>query len=425
MTAREESLAARDRRTVWHPYTQHGVDDEPLAVESARGALLRLADGREILDAISSWWTCLHGHGRPEIQAAIAHQARTLDHVLFAGATHEPAVAVAEELLRVAPKGLARVFYSDDGSTAVEVALKIAFQSFLHRGESQRTVFVALEGGYHGDTFGAMAAGDPDPFFEPFRPLLFRVARARVDAQSVSDTLDELGDRAAGVIVEPLVQGAGGMRMHTPQFLRDVRALCDRHHVPLIADEVMTGFGRTGALFACEVAGVVPDLMCVAKGLTGGVLPLAATLATEALFEAFLSQDRGRAFFHGHSFTANPIACAAALASLDIVRRENTPTKLAAIGATIEAELRRAIPSSLAVREVRRTGGIVALELDTREKGYLALDALRMRKVAIEHGVLLRPLGNVVYALPPACTTESEARVIARAMVATAAAAVR
>lgn len=423
MSVHEDSLGARDRRTVWHPYTQQAIDGEPLAVESARDATLRLHDGREILDAISSWWTCLHGHGRPEIADAIARQARTLDHVLFAGATHEPAVALAEELVRVAPRGLTRVFYSDDGSTAVEVALKVALQSFAQRGEPQRTVFVALEGGYHGDTFGAMAAGDPDPFFERFRSLLFRVERARVEEGDVARALTELGTRAAGVILEPLVQGAGGMRMHAPQFLRDVRALCDRHRVPFIADEVMTGFGCTGALFACEAAGVVPDLMCVAKGLTGGVLPLAATLATEALFDAFLSPDRSRALFHGHSFTANPIACAAALASLAIVRREDTPRQLDRIGRTIEEELRRSLPASVPAREIRRTGGIVALELDTREKGYLALDPLRMRRVAIEHGVLLRPLGNVVYALPPACTTDAQCRVIARAMAATAEAA--
>lgn len=423
MSTREDPLAARDRRVVWHPYTQQATDDAPLAVAAAHDAVLRLHDGREIVDAISSWWTCLHGHGRAEIADAITQQARTLDHVLFAGATHEPAVALAEALVQVAPRGLTRVFYSDDGSTAVEVALKIALQSFAQRGESERTVFVALEGGYHGDTFGAMAAGDPDPFFELFKPLLFRVARARVDAGSVAGALEQLGRRAAGVIVEPLVQGAGGMRMHAPQFLRDVRELCDRHRVPMIADEVMTGFGRTGRLFACEAADVTPDLMCVAKGLTGGVLPLAATLATDALFEAFLSRDRSRALFHGHSFTANPIACAASLASFAIVRREDTPRKLKAIGRVIEDELRRTVPASIAVREIRRTGGIVALELDTREKGYLALDPLRMRAAAIEHGVLLRPLGNVIYALPPSCTSDAQCRVIASAMIATAVAA--
>jgi len=411
-------LPARDRAVCWHPYTQHETEPDPLAVVAAEGALLRLADGRELIDGISSWWAILHGHGRREIVAAIAEQAARLDHVLFAGATHEGAVRLAEQLVEVTPEGLERVFYSDDGSTAVEVALKMIVQRWVHAGEGERRVFVAFEGGYHGDTFGAMAVGDPDPFFRPFEPLLFEARRVALDAGALDADLAALGERAAGVLIEPLVQGAAGMRMHSEELLRAVRSACDRHGVPLIADEVMTGFGRTGSLFACERAGVSPDLLCLGKGLTGGTFPLSATLASEETYAAFLADDRARAFFHGHTFTAHPIGCAAALASFEIVRAEDTPARLDRLGARIEASLAD-LQSHPAVAELRRTGGIVALELALPEGergGYLANLAPRLRRGAIERGVLLRPLGNVLYALPPACTTDTQADQIAGVM---------
>lgn len=410
------SLVARDRRVAWHPYTQAGLERDPLPVASARGATLVLDDGREVVDAISSWWTCLHGHGDPRIVAAIAEQAARLDHVLFAGATHEPAVRLAEELVRLAPRGLTRVFYSDDGSTAVEVALKIAWQSWIARGERQRTAFVAFDGGYHGDTFGAMSVGDPDPFFAPFTPLLFHVERIAPRSGALEAKLAELGDRACAVIGEPLVQGAGGMRMHSAALVREVRAACDAHGVPWIADEVMTGFGRTGKLFACEHAGVAPDLLCLAKGLTGGTLPLSATLASEALFEAFVSNDRSKAFFHGHSFTASPIGCAAALASLAIVREERTPDALDRIGARIHARLSERLHGAAHASDLRRVGGIVAFDLAAGDAGYLSNLALRLRAAALERGVLLRPLGNVVYAMPPSCTSDAQCDRIADTM---------
>jgi len=411
-------LVERDARVCWHPYTQHQLEREPLAVVGARGAWLELADGRRLLDGISSWWATLHGHGEERIAAAIAAQARTLDHVLFAGATHEPAVRLAEELVRLAPPGLARVFYSDDGSTAVEVALKMVAQAWYQRGEPQRTVFVALEGAYHGDTFGAMAAGDPEPFFRPFLPFLFEVRRVPPEGKRLALALRELGPRAAGVIVEPLVQGAAGMRMHQEAFLRDARVLCSAHGLPLIADEVMTGFGRTGAWFACARAGIAPDLLCLAKGLTGGTLPLAATLAREELFTAFLHHERSRYFAHGHTFTASPIACAAALASLELARERDTPARLERLGARLERAL-APLAELPHVRDLRRTGGIVALDLavgaDDRP-GYLSNLGLRLRRVAEAEGVLLRPLGNVLYALPPACLDDAELEQLARAM---------
>jgi adenosylmethionine---8-amino-7-oxononanoate aminotransferase len=297
----ELSWLEADRRYVWHPYTQMRTAPPPLPVVRGEGAYLVTADGRRILDAISSWWVNVHGHAHPRLNRALAEQAARLEHVIFAGCAHEPAARLAQELVRRVPPGLERVFYSDDGSTAVEVALKMAWQAWRHRGEPQRTVFVALAHAYHGDTFGAMAAGGVGAFHAVFAPLFCDVRRAHAPrcfeepgvatgapcsqgcAGSVEEILEREGDRVAAVIVEPMVQGAGGMLVHPPEFLRAVRAATQRHGVPLIADEVLTGFGRTGRLFACEHAEVAPDLLCVSKALTGGYLPLAATLATGAL----------------------------------------------------------------------------------------------------------------------------------------------
>jgi adenosylmethionine-8-amino-7-oxononanoate aminotransferase len=409
-----DDLLARDSRVLWHPLTQHALEPEPLPVVGAQGTRLLLADGREILDGISSWWCNVHGHGRQELVDAMTQQASKLDHVLLAGTTHEPAVRLAERLIEIAPKGLARVFYSDDGSTAVEVALKMARQFFVHRGELERTVFIAFDGGYHGDTFGAMAVSDPDPYFLPFQPLCFEVARIALSEHALASTLDRLGRRCAGVILEPRVQGAAGMKIHSPEFLRAVRALTKQAGVPFIADEVMTGFGRTGSLFACHSASISPDLLCLSKGLTGGILPLSATLATEEIYQAFLAQDRKRAFFHGHTFTGNPIACAVALASLDLVLSERVLERFEALGKRIESRVSDLTGQS-AVLDIRRIGGIVAIETrpESGVGSYFDDRALRRRRRAIELGVLLRPLGNVLYAMPPACCTEAEADRIA------------
>ncbi len=418
--SREDDLVTRDRACVWHPYTQHSTEAAPLPVARAEGSILELTDGRRVIDAISSWWATLHGHGHPRIVEAMRHQVAELDHVLFAGATHEPAVALAEELLAVAPRGLSRVFYSDNGSTAVEVALKMVRQVWCHAGQPQRLVFLALEGAYHGDTFGTMAVGDPDPFFLPFEPMLFEAHRVAPRSGEVARALEELGDRCAGVVLEPLIQGAAGMRMQPVSFLREVRALCDRHEVPLIADEVMTGFGRTGELFACTKAGIEPDLLCLAKGLTGGSFPLSATLTGERHFNAFLSLERSKAFFHGHTFTGNPVGCAVARASLAVCREEDTPGRLERIGALIEANLVDALADDPRVESLRRTGGVVAFDLvppEGSERGYLSDLQPRLRAAAIERGVLLRPLGNVLYAMPPASTTTDQCERIAEVMV--------
>ncbi len=410
-------LVTRDARVSWHPYTQHALDPRPLPVVAARGAWLTLADGTRRLDAISSWWAVLHGHAHPPVVRAVGEQATRLDHVLFAGCTHEPAVAAAEALLALAPRGgrdLSRVFWSDDGSTAVEVALKMAVGFQRRRGHEERTGVLALAGGYHGDTFGAMSAGDPDPFFRDWEPMLFPVVRVPPDPAALEAAFARHGGRLAAVVLEPLVQGAAGMRFHHPEVVRTARRLCDRHGVLLVADEVMT-FCRTGSVFACAQAEVVPDLLCVAKGLTG-VLPLAATLATEEVYDAFRGDERALTFFHGHTFTANPIACAAAVASLESVVDESTPDRLARIGARIHEGVAD-LAGRPGVAEVRRKGGIVAVELGGDDVGYLAAAGDRLRALCRdEPEVLLRPLGNVLYALPPACLTDDEADLAAAAL---------
>lgn len=412
-----EDLLARDRRHVWHPFTQAATEPAPIAIREARGSRLVMDDGAELVDGISSWWATLHGHGEPRLVEAAREQMSRLDHVLFAGATHEPAVALAEALARVTPEGLTRTFFSDDGSTSVEVALKIALQAHAQRDEPGRRVFVALEGGYHGDTFGAMSVGDPDPFFMPFAPFLFEVERVPATAEAIVAALDELGERAAGVILEPRLQGAAGMQLHGEEVVRGARAACDERGLFLIADEVMTGFGRTGALFSCLACGVTPDLMCLAKGLTGGMYPLSATLATEALYETFLSDIRTRALFHGHTFTGNPVGCAVALESLRINEERDTPALLTAVGARIREGISE-LEGDPRVRDLRHLGGMVAFDLVGGESGYLSDRGPMLRGVAREHGALLRPLGNVVYALPPACASEEDCATIAAAMLA-------
>jgi len=392
------NLPERDARVLWHPYTQALSSPPPLPIVSAEGAYLFTEDGRRILDGISSWWVTLHGHGHPRLVQALARQAKSLDHVLFAGVTHPPAVELAERLSALT--GLDRVFYSDNGSTAVEVALKMAFQYWRNRGE-RRTRFLALDGAYHGDTVGAMSVSGIPLFRDTFRDLLFRVDRFE----------GSIGDDVAGVLVEPILQGARGMRVHPPAFLAGLAALCREAGTLLIADEVMTGFGRTGRMFACDHAGVRPDILCLAKGLSAGMLPFAATLATEEIFDAFVG-DRARTFFHGHSFTGNPLGCAVALESLAIFEEERVLDRVRAIGARLEAGL----APLRGIAEVRGIGAVWAVEVPAAG-GYLAEVGPRMAAAALERAVLLRPLGNVLYAMPPYCLADGEADRLARVMV--------
>ena len=388
----------------------------------AQGAWLTLADGRRIFDGLSSWWSTLHGHGHPTIVRAIAEQAARLDHVLFAGCTHPPAVALAERLIAAAPGGFSRVFFSDNGSTAVEVALKMAFQYHINRGTSRRRHFICLEGGYHGDTIGAMSAGDPGTFGEPFEPLLFPVTRiapalthGRDDTQAALQHALAALDRAfaqhagqvAALVVEPMLQGAAGMRMMPPAYLRALRQRCSEHGALLIADEVMTGFARTGHMFAQQHADIAADIMCLSKGISGGVLPLAATLAPEHIYQAFLHQDMRRGFLHGHTYTANPIACAAAVASLQLFEQEQTLTRVA----NIEAFYARRLPlfgRHRRVANVRWMGSIGVVELAGGPAGYYNPLGSRIHTAMLKRGFLVRPLGAVVYTLPPYCSSDTE-----------------
>ena len=424
------TLVERDRLCVWHPYTQMLTAPPPLPIVRGEGAYLYTDDGRRLLDAISSWWVNIHGHSHPRLNAALAAQAAELEHVVFAGCTHRPAVDLAERLLAVLPPGLTRVFYSDNGSTAVEVALKLACQYWGNRGEPSRRSFVALHHAYHGDTVGAMSASEDSLFTRPFAPLLFPVHRAHapycyrcpLGLERATCAIECLGDlerllteheRAiAGVLVEPMLQGAGGMIVWPKEFLAGVRRLCDRYGVLMIADEVLTGFGRTGRMFACEHAAVSPDIICLSKALTGGYLPLGATATSQPVYEAFLSDDRRKTFFHGHSFTANPLACAVAIASLELFHDTGALDRVR----DLEGWLRRglaplaALPS---VGEVRVIGGVGVVELvaDKASKaaaGYLDQVGPRLAAAFLDRGLLLRPLGNILYFMPPYVVTESE-----------------
>lgn len=399
---------------IWHPFTQHAVAPPAILIERGQGTRLITPDGRRIIDAISSWWVTLHGHGHPRIASAIAQQAATLEQVIFAGFTHAPAETLARRLLARAPAGLAVAFFSDSGSTAVEVAIKMAVGFWHHRGE-RRTRVVALEGGYHGDTFGAMACGARGLFTEPYWPMLFEVERLPfpqaghegATIEALAAVLERDAGSVAALILEPLVLGAGGMRMYPPWVLEALADLCRRHGVLLIADEVMTGFGRTGTFFAVEQAGVAPDLMCLSKGLTGGFLPMGVTLATKAIYDAFYAADRAKMFFHSSSYTGNPIACAAALASLDIWDDEPVFARIEEIAGQHRHRL-EALRGRAAVVETRQTGTIAAIELRVPAAGYLAELGPRLYQFFLGRDVLLRPLGNVVYVLPPYCISRDE-----------------
>jgi adenosylmethionine-8-amino-7-oxononanoate aminotransferase len=415
-------LIELDRKHLWHPFTQAATAPDPIAIRSASGAWLTDFEGRRYLDLISSWWVTLHGHAHPAVAAAVARQAAELEQVIFAGFTHEPAVRLATRLSQALPDGLDRVFFSDDGSTSVEVALKLAYQYWRNRGQPQRRRFLAFEGGYHGDTFGAMAAGYTSGFYEPFRDLLVRVEHlpfpatwdgdpdvAEKEAAALTrldEWLERFGHETAAIIVEPLVQGASGMRMCRPEFLRALRRRLDDAGVLLIFDEVMTGFGRTGASFACIKSGVTPDLICLSKGLTGGFLPLSATVCGPAIYEAFLDPGFAKAFAHGHSFTANPLGCAAALASFDLLETPETMAQMAMIERVHRRRLAR-LRGRPEFAEARCTGTIAAVNLQGGHS-YAGAASRDIQRFFLDRGLLLRPLGPVIYLLPPYCTSEAE-----------------
>lgn len=400
------------RSPVWHPFTQHAVQPEAITVSKGEGAWLEAADGRRIFDAISSWWVVTHGHRHPHIMQAIKDQADRLDQVIFAGFTHEPAEKLAQHLVAITPPELEYVFFSDSGSTSVEVALKMALGFWRHR-RAKRTRILALEGAYHGDTIGGMSVGERGVFNAPYDPLLFDVERIPFPAsgreQATLDALDaacKRGDVAA-LIVEPLVLGAGGMLIYPPQVLAGMKHICAAHDVLFIADEVMTGWGRTGTLFACEQAGVTPDIACYSKGLTGGSMPLAVTLCRADIFDAHYSTDRSKTFFHSSSYTANPIACAAALANLEIWQREPVKERINAIAALHQERLAR-FRGDGRFTNVRQIGTIAALDIAASDAGYLADIGPRLYRGFLARGLLVRPLGNTIYIMPPYCSTASD-----------------
>ncbi len=427
MLAEAAAWRARDLAVLWHPCTQmrEHPDVLPLVpIERGDGAWLHGRDGVRYLDAVSSWWTNIHGHAEPRIAAAIARQAMTLEQVILAGFSHAPAVELAERLLALAPAGLAKVFYADNGSAAVEIALKMSFQWFANRGEHRRTRFVALANGYHGETIGALSMGDIPLYRRVYAPLLLEPLFAPSPdawdalpgespeqcAHRAADALAALLEAHAGevcaLILEPLVQCAGGMRMHHPAYLARARALCDAHGVHLILDEIAVGFGRTGTLFACEQAGIAPDLLCLSKGITGGFMPLSAVLATQAIYDGFLDDSRERAFLHSHSYTGNPIACAAALASLDVFRDDGVIARNVATADAMGALACEVAGHPNVVG--RQTGMIVAFELVADRAARTPFPAadrrgLRAYRAAIARGVVLRPLGDVLYWMPPYC----------------------
>ena len=397
---------------LWRPFTQHAVEPTPPRIVRAEGAWLETEDGERILDAISSWWVTTHGHRHPAIMAAIREATESLDQVIFAGLTHEPAEALAQELVGLAPPGLAHVFFSDSGSTSVEVALKMALGFFRNRGEARAKIAV-MEGAYHGDTIGAMSVGARGVFNAPYEPLLFDVERIPFPAagreQATIDALEAAGrsGELAALLVEPLILGAGGMLMYPAAVLAELARVARAAGALFIADEVMTGWGRTGTLFACEQADVSPDILCTSKGLTGGAIPLAATLATAAIFEAHWSTDRAKTFFHSSSFTANPIACAAALANVGVWRDEPVRERVATLAAA-QARRIEGFRHDPRFANVRSCGTITALDLRSADAGYLAEVGPKLRAFFLARGLLVRPLGDVIYLMPPYCVTESE-----------------
>lgn len=405
------SLADRSKKVVWPPFTQMQTADNPLAIVKAKGALLFDENGNAYIDCNSSWWVNVHGHCHPHIQTKLLQQFSELDHVLLAGVTHPKVVELSERVLHVLPSHFSKVFFSDDGSTAVEVALKMVLQYWFNKGINKNRI-IAMEGAYHGDTFGAMSIGQRGYFFKPFESFFFDADfipfPTETNQQTILDQTEKLliNGNIAALIVEPLVQGSAGMRMYSAEFLDQLCALCRKHEALIIFDEVMTGWGRTGKLFAMDHCAIQPDVVCLSKGLTGGVLPLGLTISTEAIYDAFLDDDTAKALLHGHSYTGNPLACAAACASLDIFEHDETIQNMARIEAKHRVFCSQ-ILSRFSSLTVRQTGTIVALEIGL-EDGYFSALKQKAMRYFLKHGMLLRPLGNVIFLNPPYCITDDQ-----------------
>jgi adenosylmethionine-8-amino-7-oxononanoate aminotransferase len=405
------SLAERDLRVIWHPYTQMKTAQLPVPIVRGEGACLFDEDGKKYIDAVSSWWVNIHGHAHPYIAKKVSEQLSKLEHVIFAGFTHEGAVELAERLLKILPGNQQKAFYSDNGSTAVEVAIKMCLQYWNNKGES-RTKILAFKNAYHGDTFGAMAVSGRSAFTAPFDSLLFDVEFIdlpnEANLKNLKAEIVHRKSELACFIFEPLVQGAGGMLMYEAQYLNELMAYCRKEGVLLIADEVFTGFGRTGKRFACNHLDELPDIMCFSKGLTGGTMALGLTTCTQQIYDAFLSDDRLKTLFHGHSFTANAIACAAALASLDLFLEASTTENIQRIEKSHQ-EFALKIKNHPKIKTTRQTGTILAMEWQTgNDTSYF--DSLRdtLYNYFLDAGIILRPLGNIIYILPPYCITTEE-----------------
>ena len=426
------TLQERDKEVIWHPFTAFKHSPAPIPVTSASGSYLIDEQGKKYIDAISSWWVTLHGHAHTYIAEKIYRQALTLEQVIFAGFTHEPAVRLAERLLPILPGKFDRIFYSDNGSTSTEVAVKMALQFWWnlakHDGNSnapanRRKKILAFSNSYHGDTFGAMSVSDRSVFTLAFHDKLFEVifidTPTAANLDSLRETIVTQKDEIAAFIYEPLVQGAGGMKMYDPEGLNALLKIAKQYGIICIADEVMTGFGRTGQLFASAYCQEQPDIICLSKGLTGGTLPLGVTAVTGRIAAPFMSDDKLKTFFHGHSFTANPLACAAALASLDLLEEESCRNSIRFIAASHRAFMEQLYkqPEGL-IKNIRQLGTIIAFDIEQGEDGYLNNISALVTQQALDSGIYMRPLGNVVYLMPPYCITEEQLQSTYRCIVA-------
>lgn len=412
------TLSEKDKAYIWHPFTPIKNSDSPIVIEKAKDCTLYAENGKTYIDAISSWWVNLHGHANPFIAEAIAKQARTLEHVIFAGFTHPQAIRLTEQLISLLPPHFSKVFFSDDGSTAVEVALKMALQYWFNQGLKHKTKIIAFENAYHGDTFGSMSVGGRNTFNEPFDPLLFEVFHIPIptneNIEALKDEFNRLVKQGniAAFIFEPLVQGAAGMQMYKAEHLDKLIETAQQNQVVCIADEVMTGFGRTGKLFATDHCHFKPDIICLSKGITGGFMPLSVTVCSHMIYETFISDDITKTLFHGHSYTANALACAAANASLELLLEEECQQNIQNICLS-HAVFASQLADNSAVKEVRQTGTILAIELKTPENSsYFNPIKDKAYIFYLENGVLLRPLGNVIYIMPPYCIKQEELQTI-------------
>jgi adenosylmethionine-8-amino-7-oxononanoate aminotransferase len=398
-----------DKKHIWHPFTQMQTAEKPLAIVKGKGSLLFDKNENSYIDAISSWWVNLHGHSHPYLAEKVKEQMLNLEHVVFAGCTHQPAAELCHRLTNHLPKNQQKFFFSDNGSSAVEIALKMVIQYWHNKGENRKR-FLALNGAYHGDTFGAMSAGARGLFSAPFNSYLFEVTHLPFPTEkNILENLKtelEKGEVAC-FIFEPLVQGAAGMRMYSPEILDKMIELCQSYGVMCIADEVMTGFGRTGTTFAVNQLENKPDLMCMSKGLTGGTLPMSITTCSTQIYDAFLSNDLTKAFLHGHSFTGNPVGCAVSLASLDLLEKQECQDNIQQIISS-HSSFSETIRNHPKIADLRQTGTILAIELKDNNSGYESDLRTQLYKYFLSEWILIRPLGNVVYILPPYCITSSE-----------------